>query len=462
MKKIALIALLLCICGQVFAQSVIYVSATGNDENNGLTEATALKSLDAAALIAIVKGAKVIVIGTLTTANAMLYEKGRDSLFTFVGTNDSPMLIISGKPGATGAERAVLSGRGAESKIICIVAIATDANIRFENIEISGLNNKDSGGILVDKGGRVTLGQGAVVRGNDVGVAVFNGNCILDGGEVRDNASMGVGISENGVLTMRSGAVRDNKNTGVFVSKGGRFTMSGGTITGNRSDVRGAGVLVATGGRFDQTGGDVSGNIAPQNPNIYRQSGALGSSSSGSGSSGSSSSSSSSSSGSSSSSKSSSDFDFNFIFFSGVYLQGWHQNTFTFGIPLLLGVELDFGNVMSLALLGEAGGGIGYPYLLEYNFGGMAELYFADKMFGFGVGFGSSNMLMPWGDGLLDTGSSYDYDYDYEPVPFDVKSTYIRFALILRKDGKTSIFAQRYANGDWGFGIQFTTDLDTF
>lgn len=34
-------------------------------------------------------------------------------------------------------------------------------------------------------------------------------------------------------------------------------------------------------------------------------------------------------------------------------------------------------------------GGVGYSYLLEYNFGGIAGLYFADKTFGVGVGIGS-------------------------------------------------------------------------
>ena len=68
MKRMILIALLTGICGQVFAQNVLYVSARG-DGGDGLTEATAIKFLDIALLKALDSGAKIIVIGTLTTEN---------------------------------------------------------------------------------------------------------------------------------------------------------------------------------------------------------------------------------------------------------------------------------------------------------------------------------------------------------------------------------------------------------
>jgi hypothetical protein len=234
----------------------------------------------------------------------------------------------------------------------------------------------------------------------------------------------------------------------VVVGKGGRFTMSGGTITGNRHPYQGGGVLVLSGGRFDQTGGTVSGNTAPSYPDIFRQSGSLGSglSSSSSSSSGSSSSSSSSS---GSSSRRSSSFNWNVPFFYGIYLQGWHQNIFSAGIPLQIGLEFDFSRDIRLALLGEVGVGVGLPYLLEVNAGGMAELYFLEKIIGIGVGLGSSTLLAP---------ISTSNELRKEPAD-TLKSTYTRFALILRNYNKTSFFTQLYANGDWGFGIQFSWKL---
>jgi len=456
MKRIMiLVVLLICFCGQAFAQNALYVSAKGSDDNDGLTEATALQSLDVATLLATVKGINVIVIGTLTMGNAMVYEKGHNSIFRFAGADDRRQVIVSGKPGATGSDRAVLSGKGTDQNVVILVSIRKDANIRFENIEITGLVHENTTGIGIEEGGRVTLGPGAVVRGNDVGIIISDGTCVIDGGEVRDNGRPGIICGENGVLTMLGGVIRNNGDSGVAVLKGGRFTMSGGTITDNTGTVAGGGVLVAAGGRFDQTGGTVSGNTAPRYANIYRVSGALGSSStSGSSSSSvSSSSSGSSSSGSSgSSSKSSSGFNWNIPLYTGFYLQGWHQNLFSAGVPLQVGVELDFGKNISLALLGEADGSLGYPYLLEGNLGGMAELYFANKTIGIGMGFGSSTAFLPV--------SSLITSYEPGEEPADtVTSTYMRFAFILRKESKTSFFAQYYSNGDWGFGVQFGWNL---
>jgi len=120
-------------------------------------------------------------------------------------------------------------------------------------------------------------------------------------------------------------------------------------------------------------------------------------------------------------------------------------------MPIQLGVEFDFGRAISLALLGEAGGGIGYPYLLECNYGGMAELYFLNKRFGIGAGYGNSLGFL-----FYDVFTSYEYG---EIPPDTFSSSYMRFALIFRGDSKTSLYAQLYTNGDWGIGIQFKFDV---
>ena len=266
-----LVVLLICFCGQAFAQNALYVSAKGSDDNDGLTEATALQSLDVATLLATVKGINVIVIGTLTMGNAMVYEKGHNSIFRFAGADDRRQVIVSGKPGATGSDRAVLSGKGTDQNVVILVSIRKDANIRFENIEITGLVHENTTGIGIEEGGRVTLGPGAVVRGNDVGIIISDGTCVIDGGEVRDGRGAGILCGEKSIVTMRGGAVRNNGGSGVGVAKGGHFTMSGGTITGNRQPYQGGGVIVYSGGRFDQTGGTVSGNTAPNNADIYRE-----------------------------------------------------------------------------------------------------------------------------------------------------------------------------------------------
>jgi len=118
------------------------------------------------------------------------------------------------------------------------------------------------------------------------------------------------------------------------------------------------------------------------------------------------------------------------------------------GAPLQLGVEIDFGNIVSLALLAEAGAGTYLFYFLEYNIGGMAELYFADKKIGVGLGFGQYGNMIPFADSEEENGN---------------KLSYTRFELLFRtdNDSKFGLFVQKYNNNVLGFGIHilFGSDL---
>lgn len=108
---------------------------------------------------------------------------------------------------------------------------------------------------------------------------------------------------------------------------------------------------------------------------------------------------------------------------------------------------------------------MGYPYLLEYSFGGIAELYFADKTFGVGVGIGSYTQNIHINE-LIDLDSDADSDR-----PDKVKSGYTRFAFIFRKNGlfsgerKTTFYVQHYNNDSWsdleywGVGILFQWNM---
>jgi hypothetical protein len=310
---------------------------------------------------------------------------------------------------------------------------------------------------------------------------------VLDGGEIKDNALTGVMIGSANFI-MRNGIISGNHAAGVIVSDGCTFTMSGGTITGNSSETVGGGVVVFKGARFDQTGGTISGNTAKQakqgsNPNVYRQPGSLGSnlppgssrssspakspapstpprsSDTGSSSGGSGSSPSSSGSSRPSTSRNSSGVDAEFVLAPGFYLRGWRQNLGSLGIPLQIGAEITFGNdLFTLGLLGEAGFGIGFPLLLEYNAGGMAEFYFFTKRIGFGVGGGWYGNLMP----LIDKSSKTEEELDSinELLLLDpIKTNYVRLALIFRNISKTSLYANFYGDGHWGFGVQWTWNV---
>jgi hypothetical protein len=132
----------------------------------------------------------------------------------------------------------------------------------------------------------------------------------------------------------------------------------------------------------------------------------------------------------------------------GIYLNGWNENLFSAGLPLQLGVEFTVAN-MGLAILGEGGAGIGSSsfrenLLVEWNYGGAAEFYFPRKKIGLGFGYGIVNSA------LL---SNYGGD-ESDPELFN--TTYMRFGLIFRGSSKKMLYAQRYGDGNWGFGLQWT------
>ena len=282
MKKITMFLVLACImCAVAFAQQSYYVSANGSNDNDGLSETRPMRTL-AETFLKAREGSikKITIIGTLDEESdfmSFLFIKRFCSVF-FLSSNPTYEITITGKPGVTGSERAVLSARRSGAGVVYI----DSGKVRFEHIEISGGEGEDGSGIYINGGATVTLGQGTVVRGNAFGaVCIEDGTCVIDGGEVRDNQHNGVMVY-GGSLTMRSGSIKDNiapdSTGGVIIYDGGRFTMSGGTINGNRGYI-GGGVFVMSGGRFDQTGGTINGNIASRgsNPNIFREQGALGS-----------------------------------------------------------------------------------------------------------------------------------------------------------------------------------------
>jgi hypothetical protein len=390
------------------------------------------------------------------------------------GKNTSE-ITITGKPNASGADRAVLSAVGSKAGVL---AINDGIKVRLEHIEISGGErdaDKNGEGIyLTGEGTRLTLGAGAIVRRNQyIGIRIQNdASCILDGGEIRENNNTGVAVLSGGVFTMRSGSIRDNKTTGnaggVFVDEGGVFTMSGGAITGNSSEMAGGGVCVMSGGTFNQTGGTISNNTAKQgsNPNIYRESGALGTNLSSSASS--STPPPSSSSGSSGSSGSTGSMgaadtapprsaprqeidgffeDPVFAYDWGVFFEAgalsninkqpiWMFKTVTAGVGLqlglgatILGIPMDF--------MAEAGVNLNVPGGLGYHFGGAWEFYPFDDDFGFSLGIGQKGLSI--GQDL------------YKPF------TYIRLGLALRSDeeNNVTVYFSFFPKNGWTLGFSW-------
>jgi hypothetical protein len=508
MKKTLFLTALFCASLAALAAqtpgATYYVSASGNDENDGLTEATAFKTLENAITMARSETIKTVtVIGTLnqvSESEAFLggILTGDSSVFTIMPVGDKPILI-TGLPNAPAGRRAVLSAVGTQKTGVYV----TRGAIRFEHIEISG---SPETGLLVGRNSSVILGPGSVVRNNqNSGVGVL-GALTLDGGIVENNKreNSGGGIRVNGAFTMKRGSVRNNTavpdkdgvaggggifitssepvsieggdvtgNTadqggGIFINEGSRVTMTGGTVSGNTATGGAGGVVVYEGATFNQRGGTISGNKAPSDTrfdthNIYRMPGSFGTSTGsapstpaspprqaeGSMSVAEGSSAAGDSRPPDSSRPRDSSVDFGFTWHLNLYAQGWYQNLVSIGIPLQLGVELEL-PVLTMDFLGEGSLGAGYGNLLEYHLGGMAELYFFKKKIGLGAGAGFYGSAFNQGDGT-DNGSGKDLVY-YEPP---IETSYCRFALIFRGVYKTSLYTELYGDGKWGFGLMW-------
>jgi hypothetical protein len=270
MRKTMLILSFLVIAGSaVSAQQTIYVSAQGDEAERGLNEARPTTFPKALAQAMEGTARRIVITGAMDIkSNGM--NKTTGGVFDFFDSvgNDKRKkaldeIVITGKPGATGAERAVLSAKGSGNAAVW----ARNCRIRFEHIDIESGEGKFGYGVYIPEGAQVTLGPGAVVRNNvSAGVFVSNGGTfVIDGGELINNNT---GVYVEGTAALLNGAIKENTSSngggGVQISGGGRFTMSGGTISGNKTAdtdyFSGGGVYITSGGLFSITGGTITGN----------------------------------------------------------------------------------------------------------------------------------------------------------------------------------------------------------
>ncbi|MDR3123224.1 MAG: autotransporter adhesin family protein [Treponema sp.] len=242
-----------CASAPVADTDAYYVSANGDDSQDGLTEERAFKTLKKALDAARGEGARkvIIVAGTLTMDSEGAAEGA--SVFDIRNTGDEAV-TIRGKAGAK------LSAFNTGKRVIQLFG---NARIRLEDIEVSGGRIADQdivkgggGGALVVNGAALIAGKGAVIRGNQAqaggGVAVGNrgSSFTLDGGEVRENGSATDG---GGILAIAEGAVN----------------IAAGSVAGNTAAAQGGGLSVQTGATASIAGGDISGNKASDGGGLH-------------------------------------------------------------------------------------------------------------------------------------------------------------------------------------------------
>jgi nucleoid-associated protein YgaU len=241
---------------QAISEAAYYVRADGSDENDGVSEATPFKTLEKAVQAAL-RDAKttVVVIGTVAGA-------------TRIQNSGETELVITGKPRASAAEQAVLSGATEQST----VEISGHSNVRFASITIA--SGKGGGCFMLYDDANLTLGKGAAVRGTpetlwgvrlDKATFIMNENATLTNINTTITSAVDVAqgtfimtgnalISQNSVrngsiqLSGQTQPVEMEGNGGAVHIRDGVFTMDGqAKITGNRASDNGGGVCVDKG-----------------------------------------------------------------------------------------------------------------------------------------------------------------------------------------------------------------------
>jgi predicted outer membrane repeat protein len=251
MKKRTVLTVLLALAafGAAYAQTTVqrslYVSAKGDDNNNGRSETTPYKTLGKAVEAANAGVIKTITVIGTTIDGGGVYQSGADEI------------LITGKADASEAERAVISG-----------AVYVKGKVRFTHIRLGSINGDNDNWTIV------TLGVGVVVTNlnpdqkywrtglggvNSIGTLIMTDDATITdckwGGVVigrtvtmSDNASItnngGTGIDATTVTLSGNASITNNGDRGISGrSDASTVTMSGNTKVSNN---KGIGVYCST------------------------------------------------------------------------------------------------------------------------------------------------------------------------------------------------------------------------
>ncbi|MDR1232409.1 MAG: hypothetical protein LBK61_13530 [Spirochaetaceae bacterium] len=251
--------------------SSYYVRADGDDKNAGTSEAAPFKTLqravDAAAKTSV---KKITVIGTIA-GNTKIQDADPsvqeikliilDGITTLVADpsgdeRDPDSITITGKPGASGQERAVLTSPGGDYTVSI-----NKSTVIFENIEISG-NPSDPAFFVEDS--HLTLSTGTKIINNSSteagGMKYGDGGGIIavrsilvmcDNAEVSGNKATEQGgglFLQDSILAMRNQSKITGNNAGkpgggVFLQDSALIMYDTAQITGNESSNLGGGIV---------------------------------------------------------------------------------------------------------------------------------------------------------------------------------------------------------------------------
>lgn len=214
-------------------------------------------------------------------AVASVYKGGTIKLLTDVTlttyvTLDKPVTVTSKDAAHPKAIKMTHDGHG------CLMNV-TGQDIVLKDVVLDGGSAEGIESVraaIIVIGGKLTLGDGAIVRNNKSvseylcggGVRVFSGSLVLDGGVITGNVSSykkaggGGGVYVySGSFTMKRGSIEGNVSLnnggGLYVYKG-TASISGGTISGNSASNVGGAVMADVHATLNLGGGKIVGNSA--------------------------------------------------------------------------------------------------------------------------------------------------------------------------------------------------------
>jgi hypothetical protein len=257
------------IADSIVTERSYYVSASGSDTHDGLSEMSAFRTLGKAVELA--SGGEIKRITVMGVLNNETENSGAktsfwetNSVFEVIDSGDA-VITIAGKPGA-GATL-----RGGDGKRV--IFIYGDSSICFENILITGgETDEEGGGIFAGDGADITLAKGTVLSGNfayegggmyieEAYLTLQEDAAIIDN-EVSTDECGGVHAVESVVIMEDNSRISGNSGGGLLLVGSEGTMKDNAVIADNVCEYYGGGVFVYQSDLSMWGNSQISGNVA--------------------------------------------------------------------------------------------------------------------------------------------------------------------------------------------------------
>ena len=248
----------------------------GDDANDGLTESTAVKTLEKANELANAKGTRDIFLASVyQVTGTENWDLGGKTIHRYslggymIELEDASASLTLENVVIDGAEYSVAATHAAETD--SIIKAASGGTIELKSGAILE-NNKAAqfgSGILASNGVKITMEDGAVIRNNtnrnyELGGGILLGNgstFTMNGGEISGNtANGGGGVAIIGSTMVMNGGTISNNST---YKTSGQGSYGAGVYVADYANASGGDTLfTAQPASFEMNGGKITGNTA--------------------------------------------------------------------------------------------------------------------------------------------------------------------------------------------------------